>query len=155
MHLLSKENSINVGGTGLWADKLQTILEPKADSVLTICMLTMLSTRACFKQKQLLISAVWCMPIKTCQQAERDLLVVRLQKLIQRLCMEFVITQIQRCVDRLERLKVNVDLLFLALVCQDCTSVHHQPIWRDLSDKYILACILCERMSASSTWTVR
>ena len=50
--------------------------------------------------------------------------------------MELVVTQVQRCIDWLEWLKVNVDLLFFTLFCQDCAGVHHKSIWWYLHKGY-------------------
>ena len=44
---------------------------------------------------------------------------------------KFVVAQVERCVDGLERLKVNVDLAFLALGGDDFTTVYDEAIWRD------------------------
>ena len=46
------------------------------------------------------------------------------------LCMEFVVTQIQWCINWFERFKVNVDFLFLSFFCYNCTTVNNQAIWR-------------------------
>ena len=46
--------------------------------------------------------------------------------------MKLVVTQVQRCVNRLERLEVNVDLSFLAFRSQDFTTVDDKAIRRDL-----------------------
>ena len=42
------------------------------------------------------------------------------------LCVKFVVAQVQRRVDGLERLEVNVDLLLFALIGDDRAAVHHQ-----------------------------
>lgn len=45
--------------------------------------------------------------------------------------MEFVVAQIQGSIDGLERLKVNVDLLFFSFCCYNCTTVDNETIGRD------------------------
>ena len=59
-------------------------------------------------------------------------LVVSLQQLIESLHMELVVAHIERGIDGLERLKVNVELLFLAILRHHCACVNYQPIWRHL-----------------------
>ena len=44
------------------------------------------------------------------------------------LSMKLVVAEIQRSVDGLERLKVNVDLLLLAIFCDDLPAEHHQSV---------------------------
>ena len=44
---------------------------------------------------------------------------------------KFVVAQVERSVDGLERFKVNVDLAFLALRGDDFTTVYDKAIWRD------------------------
>lgn len=46
--------------------------------------------------------------------------------------MEFVVAEVQRSVDGLERFKVNVDLAFFSFRGQDFTTVHDQAIRRNL-----------------------
>lgn len=46
------------------------------------------------------------------------------------LCVEFVVTQIQRCIDWFERFKVDVDLLLFSFFCHNCSTVNNQTIWR-------------------------
>ena len=46
--------------------------------------------------------------------------------------MELVVAQVQGGVDGLEGLKVNVQLLLLAVLSHDGPSVHHQTIGRHL-----------------------
>ena len=46
--------------------------------------------------------------------------------------MKFVVAEIQRSVDRLEGLKVDVDFLLLALVRHDCAAVDDQAVWGHL-----------------------
>jgi len=58
-------------------------------------------------------------------------LVVLLHELHQGLSVELVVTEIQRGVERLERLKVNVDHLLLALIRQNGATVDHQAIIGD------------------------
>lgn len=43
---------------------------------------------------------------------------------------EFVVTQIQRCIDWFERFKVNVDFLLFSFFCHNCSTVNNQTIWR-------------------------
>mmetsp|Transcript_14226 Transcript_14226/g.24090 ORF Transcript_14226/g.24090 Transcript_14226/m.24090 type:complete len:221 (-) Transcript_14226:134-796(-) len=59
------------------------------------------------------------------------ILVVGLQQLIQSLCVEFVVAEVQGGVDGLEGLEVDVDFLLLAVVCHDSACVHDEPIGRD------------------------
>lgn len=66
----------------------------------------------------------------TIHDDEAKLAVVRQQGL-QRLRVELVVAEVQRRVDRLERLKVNVHLLLLALVRHDRAAVHHKTVWWD------------------------
>ena len=56
---------------------------------------------------------------------------VRFQELAQCFGVEFVVTQIQRGIDGLERLEIYVDLSLLALGGDDFTTVDNQTIWRD------------------------
>lgn len=58
--------------------------------------------------------------------------VVGLKELVQGLCVEFVVAKVQRRVDGLEGLKVNVDLLLLAIVSHDCAAVDHEAVGGDL-----------------------
>lgn len=44
------------------------------------------------------------------------------------LSVEFVIAQIQGCVDWFERLKVDVDFFLFALFCHNGSTIHHQAI---------------------------
>ena len=44
---------------------------------------------------------------------------------------KFVVAQVERSVNGLERFKVNVDLAFLALRGDDFTAVYDEAIWRD------------------------
>lgn len=44
--------------------------------------------------------------------------------------MELVVAEVQRRVDRLERLKVNVHLLFFALLCDYSTAVDYEAVRR-------------------------
>lgn len=46
--------------------------------------------------------------------------------------MEFVVTEVERGVDRLEGLEINVDLSLLALGCEDFSAVDNQSIGGDL-----------------------
>ena len=46
--------------------------------------------------------------------------------------MKFVVTEVQRSVDRLKGLEVYVDLLFLALVRDNCAAVDDQAVWGHL-----------------------
>lgn len=48
----------------------------------------------------------------------------------ERLCVKFVIAQVQGCVDGLERLKVDSDLLLLILICEDSSTINDEPISR-------------------------
>uniref|UniRef100_A0A0A9G2E9 Eukaryotic peptide chain release factor subunit 1-1 n=1 Tax=Arundo donax TaxID=35708 RepID=A0A0A9G2E9_ARUDO len=59
-------------------------------------------------------------------------LVIRFQELLQSFSMELVVTKVQGCVDRLEGLKINSNFLFLAIFCNDCSSVENQTIWGNL-----------------------
>lgn len=59
-------------------------------------------------------------------------LLVRLEQLAQGLGMELVVTEVERGVDGLEGLKVNVDLALLALGGDDFTTVDNEAIGRDL-----------------------
>jgi len=43
---------------------------------------------------------------------------------------KLVVAEIERCVDRLEGLKVNVNTLLLAVVCEDGSTVQHEAIVR-------------------------
>ena len=44
------------------------------------------------------------------------------------LSVELVVTEIQRCIDWTEWFKVDVDLLFFAFLCDDCTTINHKTI---------------------------
>lgn len=46
--------------------------------------------------------------------------------------MELVVTKIERGIDRLEWLEVDVDLSFFPFRRDDFTTVDHQAIWRNL-----------------------
>lgn len=59
-------------------------------------------------------------------------LLVRLEQLAQGLGVELVVTQVERSVDRLEGLKINVNLALLAFRGDDFTTVDDQAIGRDL-----------------------
>ena len=59
-------------------------------------------------------------------------LLIRLEQLAQCLGMELVVTEVQRGVDGLEGLEVDVDLALLALGGQDFTTVDDEAIGRDL-----------------------
>ena len=50
---------------------------------------------------------------------------------ITHLCVEFVIAKVQWGINGSEGLKVNVDFLFFAVVCDDGTAVDDKAIWRD------------------------
>jgi hypothetical protein len=50
-------------------------------------------------------------------------------------CVELVVTEIQRRVDSLERLEVDVNFLFLALVCHNRSTVQHETVGRDFDSK--------------------
>mmetsp|Transcript_6559 Transcript_6559/g.12000 ORF Transcript_6559/g.12000 Transcript_6559/m.12000 type:complete len:219 (-) Transcript_6559:9-665(-) len=60
------------------------------------------------------------------------ILLVTLQKLAQSLGVELIVAEIKRRVDGLERLEVDVQLLFFAVVCHDGSCVHNQSIRRNL-----------------------
>lgn len=66
------------------------------------------------------------------EQKEYPLPLIRLQQLVQGLCMEFVVAQVQRSVDGLERLKVNIQFLFLSIICHNGACIYDQAIWGDL-----------------------
>ena len=51
---------------------------------------------------------------------------------LERLGVELVVAEVERRVDGLERLKVNVDFALLVLVCQNGPAVDHQPVGRYL-----------------------
>ncbi|KAH3660506.1 hypothetical protein OGAPHI_007092 [Ogataea philodendri] len=57
--------------------------------------------------------------------------VVTFKQFGQRLGVELVITQIQRGIDRLERLESNGELLFFTLLSNNFTTVHNQSVWRN------------------------
>ena len=59
-------------------------------------------------------------------------LLVGLEQLGEGLGVELVVTEVQRRVDGLERLEVDVDLALLALGRQDFTAVNHQAVGGDL-----------------------
>lgn len=42
--------------------------------------------------------------------------------------MELVVAQVERGVDRLEGLKINVHLLLFAIFCKDSSRIHNKPI---------------------------
>ena len=56
-------------------------------------------------------------------------LLVGLEQLAQGFGVEFVVTEIERCVDWLKGLKVDVDLSFLAFRSDDFTTVNDQSVW--------------------------
>ena len=59
--------------------------------------------------------------------------VIILQELIQSLGVEFVVAEIERCVDWLERFEVDVHLSLLAIVGNNCTTIEHQAIvWHSI-----------------------
>ena len=62
---------------------------------------------------------------------DKAILVVRLEQLIQGFSVKLVVTQIQRRVDGLEGLKVNIQLLLLAIVGHNSARVYDQSIWRN------------------------
>lgn len=57
---------------------------------------------------------------------------VGLKQLAQCLGMEFVVTKVERGVDRFEWLKINIDPPLFAFACDDFTAVHDETIWWDL-----------------------
>lgn len=59
-------------------------------------------------------------------------LLVRLKQLAQSLGVELVVTQVERSVDRLEGLEINVNLALLSFRGDDFTTVDDQAIGRDL-----------------------
>lgn len=59
-------------------------------------------------------------------------LLVGLEQLTQCLCVEFVVTEVERSVDGLEGLKVDIDLALLSLSGNDFTTVDDEAIGRDL-----------------------
>ena len=59
-------------------------------------------------------------------------LLVRLQQLAQRLGVELVVAEVERGVDGLEGLEVDVDLALLAFCGDDFTAVDDEAIGRDL-----------------------
>ena len=64
--------------------------------------------------------------MKGCQS--EGSLAVGLQELVEGLCVEFVVAEVQGGVDGLEGLEVNVELLLLAIICHHCACVDDQPI---------------------------
>ena len=73
--------------------------------------------------------------------------------------MEFVVTKVKGGVDGLEWFKVNVDLLFLALICQDGASVDNKAVGRYLytrnAGKLLPDCAILKCFRVSSAWTAR
>lgn len=63
---------------------------------------------------------------------DESILGVGLEQLAQGLGVELVVTEVQRGVDRLEGLEVDVDLPLLTLGCDDFTAVDDQAVGRDL-----------------------
>jgi len=63
----------------------------------------------------------------TIHHDETKLVVVR-EKLLEGLSVEAVITHVQGCVDGLERLEINTDLLFLALISEDGADKKHKAV---------------------------
>ena len=55
--------------------------------------------------------------------------------------MELVVAQVQRSVDRFERLEIDVDLAFLALGCDDFTTVDNQTVRRDFEYNFRRCCV--------------
>ena len=45
--------------------------------------------------------------------------------------MEFIVAQVERGVDGLERLKIDIHFFFFAVVCDDRASVHNETVGRD------------------------
>lgn len=62
---------------------------------------------------------------------EEDEKKLRIMLAMTYLSVELVITQIQGSIDGLEGLKVNIDLLFLSLSSNNCTTVNHKTVVRD------------------------
>lgn len=58
-------------------------------------------------------------------------LLVRLKQLAQGFCVKLIVTEIQRSVDRLEGLKVDIDLALLAFCSDDFTAVDNEAIRGD------------------------
>ena len=58
--------------------------------------------------------------------------------------MELIVTQVQRRVDWLERLKINVDALFFAVVSQDSATVQHQAVIRNAGIQLELLLSRCD-----------
>lgn len=59
-------------------------------------------------------------------------LLVSLEQFTQCLSVELVVTKVERSVDGLERLEINVNLALLSFRCDNFTTVHDKPIGRDL-----------------------
>ena len=59
-------------------------------------------------------------------------LLVRLEQLAQSLSVELVVTKVERGVDGLEGLEVNVNLALFSFRSDNFTTVDDQSIWRDL-----------------------
>mmetsp|Transcript_43083 Transcript_43083/g.87117 ORF Transcript_43083/g.87117 Transcript_43083/m.87117 type:complete len:426 (-) Transcript_43083:275-1552(-) len=59
--------------------------------------------------------------------------VIVVQQLVERLCVELVVAQVQRRVDRLERFKVDVHLALLAVFGDDEAAVEHETVGRDVA----------------------
>lgn len=66
---------------------------------------------------------------------------IRFEELAERLRVEFVVTQVKRGVDGLERLKIYIDLPFLPLRRDDFSTVYDQAIRRNFSVE--LEALLC------------
>jgi len=66
------------------------------------------------------------------EECEIESPLIRLQQLIQGLRVEFVVAEIEGGVDGLERLKVDIELLFLVVVRHDGACVDDQPVGRHL-----------------------
>ena len=58
-------------------------------------------------------------------------LLIRLEKFTERFCVKLVVAKIQRSIDRLEGLEVDIDLAFLAFRGQDFTAVDDEAVRGD------------------------
>lgn len=50
--------------------------------------------------------------------------------------MEFVVAEVERCVDGFEGFKVDIDLFFLSLVRHDCSTINDKAIFGTLGVEF-------------------
>jgi len=63
-------------------------------------------------------------------------LLIRLEQFAQSLSMELIVAEIERSIDGLERLKIDIDFALLSFAGDDFTTVYDQAIGRDFGVEF-------------------